>query len=161
MKFKNSDSCTSHNLSILEYLKNNKFDFIFYSHSSESIFGISKSYSRNDLNLEVLASLAQLQNENNKIIFIGVTPVYHHLKTVFDLILTKHGTYSKVVTHDNDFLKNTASFYKVNYLDVSYLFCSDLSCISKPGENQMFDDGVHLSHSGAKLLNPKVDMLLS
>jgi hypothetical protein len=161
LAFKISDSCTSHNLNILEYSKNKTFNYIFYSHSSESVSGISECYLRNGLNLEILASLAQIKNESNQIIFIGVTPVYRHEKTVFDLILTKHGEYSKVANLDNEFLKTTASLYKVNYFDIYNLFCSDLRCVNKLGENWMFDDGVHLSHFGAQLLEPKIVKLLS
>ena len=160
-EFKNSDSCTSHNLSILKYLENKKFDFIFYSHSSESIMEASESYSRNKLNLEVLKSLAQIKNDGNQIIFIGVTPVYYHAKTVFDLILNKHGTYSKVAKLDNENLKNTAALFRINYFDIYNLFCSDLRCVNKLGENWKFDDGVHLSHFGAGLLGPKIINLLS
>ena len=161
IKFNISDSCASHNINIVEYLENKKFDFIFYSHSSESIVGMSEFDSRNELNSEVLASLAKIKNDSNQIIFVGVTPVYYHVKTVFDLILTKHGSYSKVADYDNKYLKSTAGFYKVNYFDVYHLFCSDLRCINKLGENLMFDDGVHLSHFGAKLLEPKVVKFLS
>jgi hypothetical protein len=161
LKFKISDSCISHNLNILEYSKNKKFNYIFYSHSSTSVSEIPEFYTRNKLNLEVLASLAQIKNESNQILFIGVTPVYRHEKTVFNLILTKHGSYSKVANLDNEFLKTAATLYKVNYFDIYNLFCSDLRCVNKLGKNWMFDDGVHLSHFGANLLEPKIVKSLS
>lgn len=157
-----SESCLKHNQRILQFLQNTEIDTIFYTQRSSSSYVKPLLESNlSQFRLQILKSLATLEEYATELIYVGVTPEYVDNFTFFNYLRKDAGKFSELPWHENQYWLIALKASKIHYVDIYSVFCrSKTWCINQLHGQWLFEDLNHLSISGGQLVMPSIQEIL-